>query len=231
MPTSRWDVSLWDVAKWDEVTHELTADDVESAVEVTGPSLAQIHTLSAEDVESASSGDASTVGQVHGLSASSAEMQSETTSPALVENETDGLAINPTGIGAVIDFRGDEKNRAAQDAREKASKDDLTRIIDEAFNGKPKPETPERTEQPENSPEALPEPSKPKPSVRQGIVGKKFPLFPNVRTKIPPSHVAAVEPIDIVHQERDADEQMALLRAAQKALNDQQALELLLLVA
>jgi hypothetical protein len=45
--------------------------------------------------------------------------------------------FNSAGIGSVADFRGEERNRRSQNARERKSKDDLTRIINEVFDGKP----------------------------------------------------------------------------------------------
>ncbi len=50
---------------------------------------------------------------------------------------SEGRIHHATGIGAVADFRGEERNRKAQDARERAARDALTRTIDAAFEDKP----------------------------------------------------------------------------------------------
>lgn len=45
--------------------------------------------------------------------------------------------LHVVGLGAVADFRGEEKNRNAQDQNERTLRDDLSRIVTEAFDGKP----------------------------------------------------------------------------------------------
>ena len=66
-------------------TDDLLADDVESASEVTAPSIGQEHDLLANDVESASELTSPVIGQEHALTAVSVESASEVTTPALAE--------------------------------------------------------------------------------------------------------------------------------------------------
>lgn len=102
--------------------------------------------------------------------------------------------LHVTGVGAVADFRGEERNRGEQDAREQASRDDLTRIVNEAFEGAPIEVEP--VELPETTAPGLPDYS----MVEQVLVNRRA------------AYIAE-------HQ-----------RQVRKAINDQAALELLLMV-
>lgn len=62
-------------------------------------------------------------------------------------------AFNPTGIGAVVDFRKSDKAKAEFEARQKANDDDRKRAVYEAFYGKP----PEPIDEPEYIDEPEPE--------------------------------------------------------------------------
>lgn len=117
--------------------HVLMADSVEAASQVSNSDLTQAHALATEDIEAASWVDAPMHGQVHNLTTLGVEAQGEVKSAVLVENSATEPEFNPTGTGAVADFRGEERNRKARDERERASQDELKRIIDEAFDGKP----------------------------------------------------------------------------------------------
>jgi hypothetical protein len=64
-------------------TDDLTADDVESASEVSAPSLGQVHAITADDVESASEVTTPDVGQVHALTADDSESSSEVSAPSI----------------------------------------------------------------------------------------------------------------------------------------------------
>ena len=64
-------------------TDVLTADDVESASEVTAPAIGQEHDLLANDVESAAEATAPVIGQEHALLADDVESATEATAPAL----------------------------------------------------------------------------------------------------------------------------------------------------
>jgi hypothetical protein len=65
------------------VTHNLTADDVESASEVSTPTLGQAHSLTALDAESASEVSTPVLGQVHALIALGVESTSEVNTPSV----------------------------------------------------------------------------------------------------------------------------------------------------
>ncbi len=67
-------------------TDALLAEDIESASEVTNPSIGQEHALLADDVESASEVTNPAVGQEHALLATDIESASEVTNPALAES-------------------------------------------------------------------------------------------------------------------------------------------------
>ena len=79
------------------VTHNLTADDVESASGVSTPSIGQVHGLSASDVQSTSEVDAPAIGQVHGLTATSVESASQVSTPALGQVH----ALTASGVESV----------------------------------------------------------------------------------------------------------------------------------
>ena len=64
-------------------THALTADDVEAASEVTSPAVGQVHALTADDVESASEVTEPEIGQVHALLANDVASASEVSAPSL----------------------------------------------------------------------------------------------------------------------------------------------------
>src|SRR3990167_9155524 len=66
-------------------TDALLADDVESASEVSTPSVGQAHVLDATDVQSTSEVTQPAIGQVHALLAAGIERASEVTLPALTE--------------------------------------------------------------------------------------------------------------------------------------------------
>lgn len=213
--------------------HALSAGDVESASVGGAPNVGQAHTLAADDIESASAVTAPSIGQDHELGASDTEAQSEITSPAIGQGFETEPEINPTGIGAVADFRGEEKNRRAQDERERASKDDLTRIIKEAFDGKPEPET---KQVPKKDPEKAKQPQKPPPAARPipgPALGDAAVARPDFSQTILRLRDGAAKRATLQEKlERDRLEmEFAAYEAEQKALNDQQALELLLLVA
>jgi len=254
MPTSRWDVSLWDVAKWDEFAHDLTANDaeaetevsspavgqehaltannVEAVSEVSSPTLTQVHALAANDIESVSTVSAPAVGQVHDLTPGDVEAQGEVSSPALVHVIAGEPEINPTGIGAVADFRGEEKNRKAQHERERRSADDLTRIIERAFDDEPKDEPDPEPPEPKESRTAQPE-ARPGPKLTTVEAGRKqIPEAPAESQAVRILHHAAAARAAREKLERERLEmEFAAYEAEQTALNDQQALELLLLVA
>ena len=63
--------------------HDLLAEDVESASEVSTPAIGQVHAITADDVEAASEISVPAVGQEHALTATSVESASEVTSPAV----------------------------------------------------------------------------------------------------------------------------------------------------
>ena len=62
-------------------TDDLTADDIESASEVSAPAIGQIHALTADDTESASELSAPAIWQSHDLTAGGVESASEVTAP------------------------------------------------------------------------------------------------------------------------------------------------------
>jgi putative methionine-R-sulfoxide reductase with GAF domain len=64
---------------------DLLADDIESASEVTNPTIGQEHALLADDVESASEVTTPVITQEHALLANDVESASEVTTPVLLE--------------------------------------------------------------------------------------------------------------------------------------------------
>ena len=75
-------------------TDDLLANDVESASEVTAPSVGQEHALNATDVESASEVTSPAVGQDHQLLADDVESATEVTLPTLAESHV----LNATDV-------------------------------------------------------------------------------------------------------------------------------------
>ena len=73
---------------------ELTADDVESASEVTAPTVGQAHVLTATSIEAASQTSSPSVGQAHVLTTASIESASEVTAPAIGTTETHVLTAD-----------------------------------------------------------------------------------------------------------------------------------------
>jgi len=72
----------------------LLANDVESASEVSSPSLGQVHALNATDVQSTSSVTTAALGQIHVLAANDIESASEVSEPALEEITEHALLAN-----------------------------------------------------------------------------------------------------------------------------------------
>lgn len=91
-------------------TDNLTAEDVESASEVTSPAIGQEHALDATDVESASEVTAATLGQEHALDATDVESASEVGTPALAEvhvlDATDVESASEVGTPAIAQEHG-----------------------------------------------------------------------------------------------------------------------------
>lgn len=67
-----------------EGVDNLSATSVESASEVSSPTIGQVHVLSATSVQSTSEVSSPTIGQVHSLSATSVQSTSEVSAPTLV---------------------------------------------------------------------------------------------------------------------------------------------------
>lgn len=74
--------------------HDLAPVDAESTTSVSSPSLAQVHSLSATSVESASSTSAPSLSEAHQLSATDVESASSITSPAITQAHS--LTANDT---------------------------------------------------------------------------------------------------------------------------------------
>ena len=68
--------------------HSLAANDVSATSEVSTPAVGQEHALAADDVESASEVSAPALGQEHALAANDVESASEVTAPALGQEHT-----------------------------------------------------------------------------------------------------------------------------------------------
>lgn len=79
-------------------TDALTADDVESASEVSAPNIGQEHALNATDVESATEVSAPAIGQVHALTATSVESASEVSAPVLTDVAANVDVLNAEDI-------------------------------------------------------------------------------------------------------------------------------------
>ena len=102
--------------------HDLLADDVESASEVTSPSVGQEHALLADDTESASEVTSPTVGQVHALLADDVESASEVSSPTLAEADHELLAddvesaseVSSPAVGQVHALLADDVESASE---------------------------------------------------------------------------------------------------------------------
>ena len=69
----------------------LLAEAIESASEVTAPSIGQTHAITADDIESASEVSVPAVGQIHALLANSIESASEVSVPTATSSATDAL--------------------------------------------------------------------------------------------------------------------------------------------
>lgn len=84
--------------------HELTADDVSSASNVSSPAVVQKHVLTADDVDSASQVSTPTLNQVHAILADDVESASEVSNPAVTESH--GLLANDVESASDVSVPG-----------------------------------------------------------------------------------------------------------------------------
>lgn len=102
-------------------SHALNASDVETASEVSAPVLGQIHALTADDVESASEVSAPLIGQAHGLTATDIESASEVSAPtigqsyALTADDVESASeVSAPAIGQVHALSADDVEAATE---------------------------------------------------------------------------------------------------------------------
>lgn len=100
---------------------DLTADDIESASELTSPAMGQTHIFAAGDVESTSELSSPAVGQVHTLLADDVVSASELSSPAMgqthalaAENVESTSELTPPALGQTHALQADDIESASE---------------------------------------------------------------------------------------------------------------------
>ena len=100
---------------------DLLADDVESASEVTSPSIGQTHALTSTDVESASEVSVPAIGKAHALNAFDIKSATEVSAPALAETHAltadsveSGSEVSSPAIGQAHALLSDDPESATE---------------------------------------------------------------------------------------------------------------------